>query len=91
MDGPVKGLHVGHFTNTQSGAKTGCTVVIAKKLPEGTSTTVEKKDCKNIGCESFDFCTNAGLQNGKTYTITKVYDKVKCPRNFELYKADVVD
>jgi len=31
MDGPVAGLCVGHFTNTQGGARTGCTVVIAKK------------------------------------------------------------
>ena len=67
------------------------TVVIAKKLPEGATTTVEKKDCKNIGCESFDFCSNTVLQNGKTCTIIKVYDKIKCPRHLELYKVDVMD
>ncbi|HMF34391.1 MAG TPA: P1 family peptidase [Candidatus Lokiarchaeia archaeon] len=31
MDGLIDGLCVGHFTNTENGAKTGCTVVIAKK------------------------------------------------------------
>jgi L-aminopeptidase/D-esterase-like protein len=31
MEGPVKGLQVGHFTNTQNNARTGCTVIIAKK------------------------------------------------------------
>jgi uncharacterized protein len=67
------------------------TVAIKKELPEGATTTVEKKDCKNIGCDSFDICTNTALQNGKTYTIKKVYEKIKCPRNFELYKVDVLD
>ncbi len=31
MEVPVQGLLVGHYTNTFNGAKTGCTVVIAKK------------------------------------------------------------
>ncbi len=67
------------------------TVAITKELSEGTTTTVEKKDCKNIGCESYDICTNTALQNGKKYTIIKVYEKIKCPRNYELYKVDVSD
>jgi uncharacterized protein len=67
------------------------TIAINKELPEGATTTVEKKACKNIGCDSYDICTNPALQNGKTYTIKKVYGKIKCPRRFELYKVDVLD
>ncbi|KYK23070.1 hypothetical protein AYK25_06825 [Thermoplasmatales archaeon SM1-50] len=67
------------------------TVTINKELPEGTTITVEKKDCKNIGCDSFDICTNTTHQNGKKYTIKKAYGKIKCPRHFHLYKVDVLD
>jgi uncharacterized protein (UPF0179 family) len=67
------------------------TVAVTKDLSKGTTTTVEKKDCKNIGCDSYDICTNTALQNGKTYTITKVYEKIKCPKHYELYKVDVSD
>jgi uncharacterized protein (UPF0179 family) len=67
------------------------TVAVTKDLPKGTTTTVEKKDCKNIGCDSYDICTNTALQNGKTYTIMKVYEKIKCTRHYELYKVDVSD
>lgn len=67
------------------------TVTVPKEQPEGTIVTLEKKDCKNIGCDSFDICTNTTFHNGKTYTIKKVYEKIKCPRNFELYKVDVLD
>lgn len=67
------------------------TVAIKKDLAEGATTTVEKNSCKSIGCDSFNICTNTALQNGKTYTITKVYEKIKCPRQFELYKVDISD
>ena len=67
------------------------TVAITKELPEGATTTVEKKDCKNIGCDSFNICTNTALQNGKTYTIKKMYEKIKCLKHYELYKVDVMD
>ena len=67
------------------------TVAVPKEAAEGTSTTVEKKECKHIGCDSFEICPNTALQNGKTYTIKKVYEKICCPKNYELYKVDVTD
>jgi hypothetical protein len=67
------------------------TVAITKESSEGTSATIEKKDCKNIGCDSFEICTTTALQNGKTYTVKKVYEKLACPKNYELYKVDVSD
>ncbi|DAC73336.1 MAG TPA: hypothetical protein DSN98_00165 [Thermoplasmata archaeon] len=67
------------------------TVAIPQERSEGTTTTVEKKECKNIGCDAFGICTNTALQNGKTYTIKKVYEKIECPRHHELYKVDVTD
>jgi uncharacterized protein len=67
------------------------TVTVTKKPSEGTTTTIEKKECKNIGCDSFEICATTALQNGKTYTIKKVYEKIPCPKNYELYKVDVSD
>jgi uncharacterized protein len=66
-------------------------VAITKDLPEGTTITVEKQDCKNIGCDSFEICTSSALQSGKTYIIKKVYEKIKCPKHHELYKVDLID
>ncbi len=42
MEGPVQGLLVGHCTMTQNGAKTGCSVVIAKK---GAVAGVDVRGC----------------------------------------------
>jgi uncharacterized protein (UPF0179 family) len=52
---------------------------------------VEKKICKNIGCDTFEICTSTALQNGKIYTIKKVYGKMECPKHNVLYKVDVID
>lgn len=67
------------------------TVAVTKDLPEGAPTTVQKQDCKNIGCDSFEICTRSALQNGKTYTIKKMYEKIQCPKNHVLYKVDIID
>jgi len=65
------------------------TVAVTNVPLEGATTTIEKKDCKNIGCESFEICMTTALQNGKTYTVKKVYEKLTCPKNYELFKVDV--
>ena len=67
------------------------TVAITKEITEGSTTTVEKKECKNIGCDSFEICTSTALQNGKIYTVNKVYGKMECPKHHVLYKVDVTD
>lgn len=67
------------------------TVAVPKEPSEGDITTIEKQDCKNIGCDSFEMCTSTALQNGKTYTVKKVYEKISCPKHHELYKVDVID
>jgi len=67
------------------------TVAITKEPSEGETTTVEKKECKNIGCDSFEICSNLGQHNGKKYTITKVYGKIECPKHYKLYKVDITE
>ena len=67
------------------------TAAIDKKLSEGTSTKVDPIECKNIGCNSYEICTNRALQKDKTYKIKKAYDKIDCPKGYNLYKIDIVD
>jgi len=67
------------------------TIAIAKEPIEGATITVEKKECKNIGCDSFEICTNTVLQNGKTYTVKKVHGKMECLKHDVLHMVDVSD
>lgn len=67
------------------------TVAVSNEPSEGATVTIEKKECKNIGCDSFDICTTTAIQNGKTYTVKKVYEKLSCPKNYQLYKVDVAE
>jgi hypothetical protein len=67
------------------------TVTVPKELSEGDTTSIEKQECKNIGCDSYEICTNTAFQNGKTYTVKKVYEKISCPKHHQLYKIDIID
>ena len=42
------------------------TVAVSNEPTEGETVTMKKKECRNIGCDSFDICTTTALQNGKT-------------------------
>ena len=67
------------------------TAALSKKHPVGSSVKHTKMNCKNIGCENFDICMNKAVEHGKTYTVKKIYEKMTCPSNFELYKAELAD
>jgi uncharacterized protein (UPF0179 family) len=67
------------------------TVTVPTEPLEGDTINIEKQECKNIGCESFEICTTTALQNGKSYTVKKVYEKISCPKHHELYKIDIID
>ena len=64
---------------------------VTKKLSEGTKTKVERQECKNIGCNSFEICTTSTIQKGKNYTIKKTFGKIECPAGYELYKVELLD
>ena len=62
-----------------------------KKLIEGTKIYINNKNCKNIGCNNFEICIIKAIQKGKIYTVKKVYEKMDCPENYELYKIELTD
>ena len=63
---------------------------IDKKISEGTETKIEKKECKNIGCEYYELCS-VTIQKDKKYKITKTYENIKCPIGYEIQKAELLD
>lgn len=67
------------------------TFAITKELTEGETSIIEKKECKNIGCDSFEICANTSLQNGKKFIVKKIIGKMECPKHDVLYKVDVTD
>ena len=64
---------------------------IEKKLSAGDSTKIEKRDCRNIGCNHYNLCCNIALQNDKIYKITKTYNIIDCPIGNELQKVELID
>lgn len=64
---------------------------VNKKLPDETTTKIDKQECKNIGCDYFKICTNIAIQKDKTYTIKKIYGKIDCPAGYELYEVELTD
>jgi len=67
------------------------TVAVTKEPKEGATTTVTKKECKNIGCDFFEICTTSAFQDGKDYAVKKVYGKIDCPKHDVLFKVDITD
>jgi len=76
-------------------------VVEVKKMPiitaidtnysEGKKTKIEKKECKNIGCENYKLCYGIKIQKDKEYTIEKIIDKINCPNGYNLNKVEITD
>jgi len=66
------------------------TTSIDKNLSEGSTVSIEKKECDNIGCENYDLC-KIKLQKDKKYKIIKTYEIIKCPLGYELKKAELSD
>jgi len=62
---------------------------IDKKLSEGSSTKIEKKDCNSIGCIHYDLCNSSAVQKDKTYNIKKIFEPIECPLGYELQKAEL--
>ena len=63
---------------------------IDKKHSEGKKVKIDKKECNNIGCDNYEICC-INLQKEKEYTISKIYEDLECPLNYELKKAELSD
>ena len=64
---------------------------VDQSLPEGSTTVIEKRDCKHIGCPGYDCCTSAALQKDKTYSVIKVLESLECPKGYHLQKVQITE
>jgi len=64
------------------------TTAIDSKLSKGSTTKIENKECKSIGCANYELCCIA-LNKDKKYKITKIYEKIDCPLNYDLQKVEL--
>jgi uncharacterized protein (UPF0179 family) len=75
-----------HDCNVHEG---GVRVVELKKAPiettidkkhaiEGSTVSMEVKECRNLGCESYSLCFLLEPKSNRRYKVTKVKGDVKC-------------
>jgi len=63
-------------------------ITVDSKLCEGDLIKMEDKDCRSIGCENYELCSTS-LNKAKKYKIIKIFEKIECPLNYDLNKAEV--
>lgn len=81
-----------HDCNVHEG---GVRVVELKKVPvettldakyaiEGSTVSIDKDECLNLGCEYYRSCFLLGQKSNKKYKVTNVKDDVNCPEGRSL-------
>ena len=66
------------------------TTIDTKHAIEGSTVSIDKDVCLNIGCESYRMCFLLGPKNNKKFRVTKVKGDVKCPEERSL-KAVILE
>lgn len=81
--------------------ESGVRVVELKKAPvettldvkhaiEGSTVSIDKEECLNIGCENRRMCFLLGPKSNKKFRVSKVKGDVKCPEGRSL-KAVILE
>jgi hypothetical protein len=63
-------------------------IAVDSKSSEGDEIKIEDKNCRSIGCKNYELCNTSSNKN-KKYTITKIYEKIDCPLDYDLKKAEI--
>jgi len=61
---------------------------ISSKLSEGKIEKIEREECKSIGCPNYDLCS-ISLQKDRKYKIEKIYEKIDCPKEYDIQRAEL--
>jgi uncharacterized protein (UPF0179 family) len=64
---------------------------VDENLKEGAKSEISKIECRSIGCLYFELCNNIAIQKEKKYTVVKIYEKIECPKDKKLNKAELTD
>lgn len=66
------------------------TTLDAKHAIEGSTVSIDREECLNIGCENYRMCFILGQKSNKKFRITKVEGDVNCPEGRSL-KAVILE
>jgi uncharacterized protein (UPF0179 family) len=66
------------------------TTIDIKHAIEGSTVSIDKEICQNIGCETYRMCFLLGPKSNKKFRVTKVKGDVKCPEERSL-KAVILE
>jgi len=61
---------------------------VDSKFSAGSKIKIEQKNCINIGCNYYEIC-NVKIQKDKEYKISKILEKVECPKKLNLQKVEL--
>ena len=75
--------------------ESGVRVVELKKAPvdtsldtkhaiEGSTVSIDKEECLNVGCEHYRMCFILGPKSSKRFRVAKVLGELKCPEGRNL-------
>lgn len=62
---------------------------IDKKITEGSLSKIEKERCNYIECKYYKICQDFKPKKDEKYKITKIIEKVDCPKGYDLQKAEI--
>jgi len=60
------------------------TTIDTKYALEGSTVSIDKEKCQNIGCENYRKCFILGEKSNKKFKITKVKEDANCPEGRSL-------
>jgi uncharacterized protein (UPF0179 family) len=60
------------------------TTIDSKYAIEGSTVSIDKEECLNIGCENYRMCFLLGPKSSKKFRVVKVKGDVKCPEERSL-------
>ena len=60
------------------------TTIDSKYAIEGSTVSIDKEECLNIGCENYRMCFLLGPKSSKKFRVVKVKGDVKCPEQRSL-------
>lgn len=60
------------------------TTIDTKHAIEGSTVSIDKEECLNIGCENYKICFLLGPKSSKKFRVAKVKGDIKCPEERSL-------
>ena len=60
-----------------------------RKLQEGSTVTTKSMECDHYTCPNIERCNMTFMREGSKATITKIEEKLDCPKGYNMRKVAV--